>query len=225
MRPRRGLTLIELLVVVAIVAILSVIAVVNMSHATERAYRASNASNLRVIMTALATYRVDYNCFPPGDREAGPFESHRSEFVEVGNGPAAGGSWDGVPWLLVGQGYLSSPELLFNPRYKRMYAGGTTLRGGWPRYHNFRYAYNSSAMSTGGNLGGAGNIDTGEVWLMRDLWLDPREGFQASNYPRYPADYRYPWKGGAATSRGLEHVVFADGSVRLVEGGTNRPGE
>jgi prepilin-type N-terminal cleavage/methylation domain-containing protein len=221
-KAAHGFTLIELLIVVAIIAVLAVIAVFNMAEATERAYRASNASNLRTIMTALQTYHVDYGRMPPGDREAGPFESHTEAFVAVGNGPAAGGSWDGLPWLLLTHGYLSNPEVMFNPRYRRQFQGGTTLRGSWPRYHNFRYAYNSSALSTGGNLGGAGNIDTGEVWLVRDLWLDPREGFYAASYPRYPADYRYPWKGTAPDSRGLEHVIFADGAVRLVEGGTNR---
>jgi hypothetical protein len=126
-----------------------------------------------------------------------------------------------LPWLLVTQGYISSPDVLFNPRFKRQYSGGTTLGGGWPRYHNFRYAYNSSALSTGGNLGGAGNIDSGQVWLVRDLWVGPREGFQAAQYPRYPADYNYPWTGRTPEEK-LEHVIFVDGAVRLVVGGTDR---
>lgn len=217
----RGFTLIELLVVVAIVAVLSAIAVFNLSEATERAHKASNASNLRTIVTALQSYVVDHGRMPPADREAGPFESHTESFTTVGNGPAGGGSWDGVPWLLVTQKYVSSGEMLFNPRYKNMYSGGTTLQGGWPRYHNFRYAYNSAAMSSGGSLGGVGNIDSGEVWLVRDLWVSAQQGFQAASYPRYPADYRYPWRGTTAGEE-LEHVVFADGAVRLVVGGTNR---
>jgi prepilin-type N-terminal cleavage/methylation domain-containing protein len=221
LRKRQGFTLIELLIVVAIIAVLSAIAIINMQFATERANRAANISNLRVILIALQTYRVDHLLLPPADREAGPFESHLPSFTEVGNGPAAGGSWDGVPWLLFTQNYLSSPEVLFNPRYKSLYRGGQTLRGGWARYHNFRYAYNSSALSTGGNLGGAGNIDTGRVWLVRDLFVGPQQGFQASSFPSFPADYRFPWSEGDLIL-GAEHALYADGTVRLVRGGTEQ---
>ncbi len=218
---RRGFTLIELLIVVAIVAILAVIATVNFRLATERTLRAADAANLRTIGTALQSYFVDHGRLPPADREAGPFPSHTREFQAAGNGPAAGGSWDGVPWLLHEQGYVSDWRTLFTPKYLRLYEGGTTLRGDQPRYHNFRYAYNSSALSSGGHLGGAGNIEGGSVWMVRNLWLGPRQGFYGGSYPLHPADFEFPWGEGQWEGR-LEHALYADMTVRLVVGGTDK---
>ncbi|MEQ8822488.1 MAG: type II secretion system protein [Sumerlaeia bacterium] len=218
--PRRAFTLIELLVVVAIVAILAAIGLVNFRLATERALKSSDASNLRTIAIALQTYTVDYGKFPPADREAGPFPSHTAGFVAVGNGPAAGGSWDGVPWLLVDLGYVGDWRMLFNPKYLRRYAGGETVRGGWPRFHNFRYAYNSAALSSGGALGGSGDVNGGEVWILRNLYLGAEDGFYGASAPDYPADFEYPWGEGDWENR-LEHAVFADMAVRTVVGGTD----
>jgi prepilin-type N-terminal cleavage/methylation domain-containing protein len=97
---RAGFTLIELLIVVAIIAILAAIGLVNFRMASNRALKAADASNLHTIATALQTYLVDYGTLPPADSEAGPFMSHGYGPLSVGNAPAAGGSWDGVPWLL-----------------------------------------------------------------------------------------------------------------------------
>ena len=215
----RAFTLIELLVVVAIIGILGAIALVNFAEAQERAMRAANAGNLHTIAVALQTYVVDYDDLPPADREAGPFASHTEEFTGSGNGPAAGGSWDGVPWLLYDLKYVSEWRTLFCPKYLKLYRKGETIRGEWPRYHNFRYAYNSSSMSSGGHAGGAGNIMDGDVWVVRDLYLGPRSGFYGEYYPASPADFTYPW----GPDRDLEHVIFADFGVRLVVGGTDEP--
>ena len=210
-------TLIELLVVVAIIAILAVIGVANFSHAQERALRAADASNLHTVATALQTYLVDFNTLPPADRVAGPFPSHTLK--QPGNGPAAGGSWDGLPWLLVDLKYIGDWETLFCPKYLKLYRGGQTHRGDHPRFHNFRYAYNSSALSSGGHTGGAGNIMSGEVWLVRDLWWPAKQGWWAEDFPQFPADYRYPW----GPEEDLEHAMYSDMAVRLVVGGTDRP--
>lgn len=219
---RRGFTLVELLIVVAIIAILAMIASVNLRQATNRALKAADAANLHTLATALQGYMTDYNTLPPGDREAGPFASHSRDFHRAGNGPAAGGSWDGVPWLLVDLGYVSDWKTLFTPAYLRLYSGGTTLRGGHGRYHNFRYAYNSAALSSGGHNGGAGNIMGGNVWILRNLYLDAESGFYGASHPRYPADYTYPFGEGPWEGR-LEHAVFSDFAVRTVIGGTNEP--
>jgi prepilin-type N-terminal cleavage/methylation domain-containing protein len=215
MNKRRAFTLIELLIVVAIIAILAAIAVVNMREATERALKASDAANLHTLATALQSYVVDYNHLPPADAQAGPFRSENS--AVVGDAPAAGGSWDGVPWLLYEMKYVSNWETLFCPKYLRLYRGGKTRKSNAPRYHNFRYAYNAGSAGHGGDQGGSG-INTGAVWILRDLNIGPDAGWDAARYPGYPADYRYPWG-----DNDLEHVMYADFAVKLVKGGTDTP--
>ncbi|MGF1573883.1 MAG: type II secretion system protein [Sumerlaeia bacterium] len=210
-------TLIELLIVVTIIAILAAIAVVNFRQALERSYMASNSANLRTLATALQIYLTDYGKLPPADREAGPFESHVG-FTAVGNGPAAGGSWDAVPWLLLTRGYVSDSKIFFNPKYLKEYRGGQTIRGGFPRYHNFRYAYNAAATSSGGAAGGT--LGSGGPWLLRDLYLPADRGFYAASYPNYPADYTFPWS-DAAPEAEAEQVLNLSSSVVLVRGGTN----
>jgi prepilin-type N-terminal cleavage/methylation domain-containing protein len=224
MRRNYAFTLIELLIVVTIISILAAIALFNFRFATERSLMASNASNLHTIATALQIYMTDYGHLPPADREAGPFKSHTRDFSTPGNGPAAGGSWDGLPWLLYEHGYISNWRTMFNPKYLRLYKGGETIRGGWPRYHNFRYAYNSSALSTGGHSGGMGNVESGTVWIVRDLFLPPEWGFYAGNMPSYPADYDFPWENEEG-ERELEQAIYSDFAVRLVVGGSDKRAE
>ena len=60
-----GFTLIELLIVVAIIAILASIAVSNFLEAQVRAKVSRASSDLRSIATALESYRVDKNRYPP----------------------------------------------------------------------------------------------------------------------------------------------------------------
>lgn len=192
-----------------------------MRLAAERARKSADMANLRTIGTALQSYLVDYNHLPPGDNEAGPFMSHFRSSTGVGNAPAAGGSWSGVPWLLVEFGYISDSRTLFSPKYLALYPGQATIRGNHPRYHNFRYAYNAASLGNGGYLGGNGRIMSGEVWLVRNLFVAPQNGFYGASFPRYPADYRYPWGEGDQEGQ-LEHVLYADMAVRTVVGGTNR---
>jgi len=218
---RRGLTLIELLVVVAVVAILATIGFVHYAAAHERALQAAGASNLHAIAAALQSYLVDEGRLPFGDQVAGPFASQDSR--QTGNAPAAGGSWNGVPWSLYELGYVGDWKTLFCPKYLRLYRDGKTIKGDWPRYHNFRYAYNSGGARTGGYRGGSAgaNIMSGDrqSWLVRDLYLPAEAGFYGFVAPRYPADYAFPW--GDAHDREL--AIWADLAVRMVLGGSNTP--
>ncbi len=173
----RAFTLVELLVVVAILALLSVIAVPNFQEAVRRSNRAACASNLKALASALALYKVDYNRFPLGDGTAGPYSTPGR--TELGNGPAAAGSWAGAPRILVELGYLSSDAALFCPALRKRHRG---------REQNFRYAYNSSAADTFGHDGGDVNIDreSGDFWLARCVWVPHEKSF----HPEF--DYQYP---------------------------------
>ncbi|MGC8841903.1 MAG: type IV pilin protein [Candidatus Sumerlaeaceae bacterium] len=62
---RSGFTLIELLIVVAIIAILAAIAVPNFLEAQTRSKVSRAKSDLRSIATALESYYVDNNHYPP----------------------------------------------------------------------------------------------------------------------------------------------------------------
>ncbi|MEO8376857.1 MAG: hypothetical protein ABI579_04235, partial [Candidatus Sumerlaeota bacterium] len=136
------------------------------------------------------------------------------------NGPAGGGSWDGLPWLLYEYKYIQDWHQLFTKKYLKLYPGGTTIMGGQPRFHNFRYAYNSSALASGGPAGGDGNLEMGNVWLVRNLYISAQNGFYGSSYPNAPADFKYPWGEGNWEGK-VEHALYADMTVRTVEGGKN----
>lgn len=64
-RETRGFTLIELLIVVAIIGILAAIAIPNFLQAQVRSKVAKAQADMRTIATALETYRIDGNSYPP----------------------------------------------------------------------------------------------------------------------------------------------------------------
>lgn len=72
MNKRHGFTLIELLIVVAIIAILAAIAVPNFLEAQTRAKVARCLEDMRTLATALESYLVDNNKYPPDTRDMGP---------------------------------------------------------------------------------------------------------------------------------------------------------
>jgi len=65
MRRIKGFTLIELLIVVAIIAILAAIAVPNFLEAQVRAKVSRCKNDMRTLATALESYRIDSNQYPP----------------------------------------------------------------------------------------------------------------------------------------------------------------
>lgn len=64
-RNRTGFTLIELLIVVAIIAILAAIAVPNFLEAQTRAKVSRVRADVRSVATAMETYKIDTNKYPP----------------------------------------------------------------------------------------------------------------------------------------------------------------
>jgi prepilin-type N-terminal cleavage/methylation domain-containing protein len=88
MRPARAFTLIELLIVVAIIAILAAIAVPNFLEAQTRAKVSRVKADLRSVATALESYIVDWNFFPP-DEGPVPGTQYRLEAVSELSTPIA----------------------------------------------------------------------------------------------------------------------------------------
>ncbi|GMV66971.1 MAG: hypothetical protein AMXMBFR75_27670 [Candidatus Hinthialibacteria bacterium] len=204
-RRESGFTLIELLVVIAIIFILLSIAVPNYINARRKATEVQCKANLRTLGQGLFHYKLDYNTFPPADGCAG--EDSSMGQTCLGQGPAAMGSWDGVPWILNERGYVESRQAFFCP----------TLAGWFPdRKQYLRYAYNSSAVDTGGHSGGANHLemDSGHIWLCRCAWLPAKASFDPRSGLVYP--------GGDDLSTGerdvMENVLRINGVVETANG-------
>ena len=73
MQKGRGFTLIELLIVVAIIAILAAIAVPNFLEAQTRSKVSRAESDMRSLATAIESYRIDNNVYPPLVAPNSPF--------------------------------------------------------------------------------------------------------------------------------------------------------
>ncbi|MCX7626404.1 MAG: prepilin-type N-terminal cleavage/methylation domain-containing protein [Candidatus Sumerlaeaceae bacterium] len=196
-----GFTLLELLIAAAIVALLCAIALVNFQHAKGRANQARCAANLKAIAYALYAYKLDLNRYPLADGTAGLGESMGQ--TSPGNGPAANGSWDGVPRVLVRLGYLGSEQYLFCPTFRERFKGD--------RLQRFRYAYNNSAADTGGTIGAPNDVDRDahDIWLARCLWVPPESSFtpQAN-------DVTYPH----GEDHDRENVLMSNSRVELRDG-------
>ena len=150
---RRGFTLIELLIVVAIIAILAAIAVPNFLEAQTRAKVSRVRADVRSVATAIETYKIDTNKYPP-----------EAEFPYPGvTGPPLG--WSGqhsarIPsWLSTPIAYMNSlPEDVFVPEGTH----SRVTRPHWYRYIYFNYeqyalaspaaSYKGRKEQTGGYL-------------------------------------------------------------------------
>ncbi|MGI8906884.1 MAG: prepilin-type N-terminal cleavage/methylation domain-containing protein [Candidatus Sumerlaeaceae bacterium] len=194
-------TLIELLVVVAIIAILALIAVPNFLQAKHRAIQTRCAANLKTLAQALYTYRVDLDKYPLADGIAGIEESMAQ--TSAGNGPAANGSWDAVPRVLVRLRYLATDDYLFCPCFKEQFRS--------ERLQRFRYAYNNSAADTGGTGGSTNDVDrdSHDIWLARCLWVPTARSF-------HPEAREVQWPHGKNHDR--ENVLYSNSRVELANG-------
>ncbi len=216
----RGFTLIELLIVVAIISILSLVATNNYHQAIERADAAGAQHNLRILNTALQSYRLDHGVFPLADGLADTVP--RPDLTAWGCGPAGNGYWSGVPLTLVEQDYCQQANL-FDPALKRKhkalieayptcsqsnFAGKTA-----PRWQFMRFAYNYAALDVGAADGGEHNVEEAEdggVWLVRSLHLDVAD-FDAERAVPFPhrvdQDDGSVWRG--------EYELTLGGEIRL----------
>ncbi|MCB2155024.1 prepilin-type N-terminal cleavage/methylation domain-containing protein [bacterium] len=80
---RRGFTLIELLIVVAIIAILAAIAVPNFLEAQTRAKTSRVKADIRTLATAIESYGVDHNAYPPHKTGAGGEIAYPDRYVPL----------------------------------------------------------------------------------------------------------------------------------------------
>ena len=105
MSKNKGFTLIELLIVVAIIAILAAIAIPNFLQAQIRAKTARAKGELASLATAIESYYVDENNYPPDGSDA--------------YGPAlfgyAPGYWYVTPAFTTPIAYISSGTMLQDP--------------------------------------------------------------------------------------------------------------
>ncbi|RJP30440.1 MAG: prepilin-type N-terminal cleavage/methylation domain-containing protein [Candidatus Omnitrophota bacterium] len=196
---RNAFTLVELLVVVAVIGALATVATFQFMDAIQRSDASACQVNLKTIHTALLSYRLDHNRFPPADglADAQP----QPNATSWGCGPAANGYWSGVPMLLAQEGYCSE-NALYCPALKRAYnhsieayptCGNSSYAGKWiPQWRYLRFAYNNAATDVGFNQGGENNIEwewNPDVWLLRCLHLDVGQ-FDPERNIRFP--FRFP---------------------------------
>lgn len=145
---RTGFTLIELLIVVAIIAILAAIAVPNFLEAQTRAKVSRVRADVRTVATAMETYKIDNNKYPPAadfPRAAlsGPWPATTAYFHSR------------IPsWLTTPIAHMTAlPEDIFIP--------GKYPQPGWNRYIYFNYEEMVKSLATPSTLTSAQFQQTG----------------------------------------------------------------
>ncbi len=222
----RGFTLIELLIAVAIIGILASIISANMRDAIRRADDVACKANLHSLFVAMHAYRSDYNGFPLADGVADT--KPQPEITAWGCGPSANGYWSGVPIILSELGYCSE-SCLYCPALKRQNnhlieahssCGESSFSGNEvPQWRFLRYAYNRTALDTGGpehesEAIGLSNIDknTKDAWLARCMHVDVGKFYRERDirFPhRIEIDANQP-----DLARFGEHEITINGNIR-----------
>ncbi len=208
---RRGFTLVELLIVVAIITILSGLALFNFREASRRAVSAQCKSRLRTVVTALQMYRIDWNRLPFSDGSRGPLEPGQAfRPTAFGQGPAAGGSWNAVPQVLVHGPvqYMTDENALGCPALQRRHRGEEDA---------WRYAYNVGGADSLGFNGGAdpfepvdgAGVSGARVWLCRCLFVNST-GVAPVRFPGFPHG---PDPAPEENVWGEENVLWNSGEV------------
>ncbi len=194
-----GFTLIEILITVSIIAIISLIAVVNFKSAVDKAKTIECMSNLHVLSTALNAYFTDYNHYPYADGNADIRNSNLNYRSSFGNGPAAYGYWDAVPYQLVDLHYINNENILFCPVFLKEYPD---------KKKYLRYAYNQATYKDEINHSHIVYLtpNSGKIWLVKCLHLNKTLFLNIPDYPDYPHEYN---------SRRGENVLYTDGTIEF----------
>lgn len=180
-RARSAFTLIELLIVVAIIAILAAIAVPNFLEAQTRSKIARVAADMRTAATAIESYRIDANAYPPS-YWVPPYQPSGHTF----------------PWQITTPvAYISSLSSALDPFKKEgaVFSDGSLRNPETQLYFDYMKAFHQDTDLKNGVIigeyegikppGGGVVIDDTETWIM----LMPDAWFITSFGPNIVEDY------------------------------------
>ena len=145
---KKGFTLIELLIVVAIIAILAAIAVPNFLEAQTRAKVSRTKADMRSVATALESFYVDNNWYPPDGQWQEPAHSGYATVASITNKvgsapppfPTAEPPLPGEAnyWWLAHVKFLSTPISYMSSMPLDVFAEPDNFYGGNVVYQNIR---------------------------------------------------------------------------------------
>ena len=152
---RKGFTLIELLIVVAIIAILAAIAVPNFLEAQTRAKVSRGLADMRSVATAIESYKVDSNKYPPD-----------YQFYQQGGGGGTTGQFAGAVL-----GRLTTPVAYMTA----IPANAFFYRGGWYDGNPYWYGYKTEDNWRNiviGSFQGNPNAELNKLWILISVGPD-----------------------------------------------------